>query len=67
MLRLEQILLNLVPKRKNHEGLAIIKVDAIGDFILWLDTAQRYRKLYPHQTIVLIANKTCYDLAVKLP
>jgi ADP-heptose:LPS heptosyltransferase len=64
---LEKILLNLIPKSTNHDGVAIIKVDAIGDFILWLDTANQYRKLYPFQHLVLITNKICYDLAIKLP
>ena len=66
-LQLEKILLNLTPKSKNPDGVAIIKVDAIGDFILWLDTAHQYRKLYPLQHLVLITNKLCCDLAVKLP
>jgi ADP-heptose:LPS heptosyltransferase len=45
----------------------IIRPDAIGDFILWLDSAQYFRKLYPDKKIILLGNKTWTDLAKKLP
>ena len=36
----------------------IIRQDAIGDFVMWLDTAKEYRKLYPPEKyeLVLIGN-----------
>ncbi len=67
VLGLEKIVFYLIPKSVSHNEIAIIKVDAIGDFILWLNTASQYRELYPFKRLILIANKTCYDLAVKLP
>ena len=43
----------------------LIRVDAIGDFVLWLDTAKEYRKLYPSEEyrIVLVGNKLWGELA----
>jgi ADP-heptose:LPS heptosyltransferase len=47
----------------------IIRQDAIGDFVIWLDTAKEYRKLYPPDKykIVLVGNKIWCDLAEELP
>ncbi len=47
----------------------LIRQDAIGDFIMWLDTAKEYRKLYPPEKykILLVGNKIWHDLAIKLP
>lgn len=41
----------------------LIKVDAIGDFIIWLDSAGEYRKLYSDKKIVLMCSKACADIA----
>ena len=47
----------------------LIRLDAIGDFVMWLDTAKEYQKLYPSDKykILLAGNKIWCDLAVKLP
>jgi ADP-heptose:LPS heptosyltransferase len=45
------------------EGVAIIRVDAIGDFILWLDSAKAFRELFPEKKITLIGNEVWEDLA----
>lgn len=45
----------------------IIRLDAIGDFILWLDSAQHFKKIYPDKKIILLGNKVWIDLAKKLP
>jgi ADP-heptose:LPS heptosyltransferase len=52
-------------KKKN--GVLLIRLDLIGDFVLWLDSAQAYRRLYPHQKITLAVNSACADLAKALP
>ena len=49
------------------KDVALIRLDAIGDFIVWLDTAKEFRSLYPSERIVLIANKSWADLAATLP
>lgn len=46
----------------------IIRIDAIGDFVLWLDSAKELRKLYPkgQYKITLLGNKTWTQLAESL-
>lgn len=44
-------------------GLALVRLDAIGDFVLWLDSAKEYRSLYPDQKITLVANAAWADFA----
>jgi ADP-heptose:LPS heptosyltransferase len=65
-------LLFLMPKRgKKGEipKLLVIKLDAIGDFILWLDFAKGLRELYPPATheVVLLANRAWADFAGGTP
>jgi len=60
---------NVSPKKKNKfEIVLLVRQDAIGDFVLWLDTAKEYRQLYPPQKykIILICNALWYDLAKEL-
>lgn len=45
----------------------IVRLDAIGDFILWLDSAKEFRKLYPDKKIVLCANAAWSGLAEFFP
>ncbi len=52
---------------KKKEGVLLIRLDLIGDFVLWLDSAQAYRRIYPHQKITLAVNSACVDLAKALP
>lgn len=44
-------------------GVVVIKIDAIGDFLIWLDSASQYRLLYPKQKITLVCNTACAELA----
>ena len=46
----------------------IIRQDAIGDFVMWLDTAKEYRKLYPPEKyeLILIGNALWCGLAKEL-
>jgi ADP-heptose:LPS heptosyltransferase len=41
----------------------VIKVDAIGDFIIWLDSAKELRKCFPDKQIVLMCSGACVDIA----
>jgi ADP-heptose:LPS heptosyltransferase len=59
------ICLNFTNRQK--KGVVLIRLDAIGDFILWLDSAKEYRQIYPNQTIILLANAAWADLARYLP
>lgn len=54
-------------KGRNDGGVVLIRLDAIGDFIIWLDSAKEYRRLYPNQKITLIANAAWAEMARQLP
>lgn len=53
--------------RSQQPTVALIRLDAIGDFILWLDSAKRYRTAFPRHHLTLIANSLWADLARHLP
>ena len=52
---------------KRKEGVLLVRLDLIGDFVLWLDSAQAYRRLYPNKKITLVVNSACAELAQALP
>jgi len=45
----------------------VVRLDAIGDFVLWLRAASRLRERYPSQRITLVANALWAPLASQLP
>lgn len=57
------------PQSWGKKRVLVIKLDAVGDFILWLDAARELRKLYPPTSheIVLLGNQAWCDLAAELP
>lgn len=50
-----------------RKDIALVRLDAIGDFVLWLDAAKEYRAHYPNKKIILIANSLWSELAVEFP
>lgn len=56
---------NLKPSKKK---ILIIRLDAIGDFILWLDAAKGLREFYPQSTyeITLLGNQIWTPVAEKV-
>lgn len=52
---------------RNSRTILIIRMDAIGDAILWLNQAKEYRSHYPNHRLVLLHNSTWSDLASRLP
>ena len=56
-------------RRDDKKSLLIIRLDAIGDFVIFLDTFKEYRKLYPPDEweITLMGNGVWSDLATCLP
>ncbi len=58
-----------VPQGNRLKMVLLIRQDAIGDFILWLDTAKEYRKYFPPENykIILVGNELWFDLAKELP
>jgi len=57
------------PLRDGRRRLLIVRLDAIGDFILFLDSFKEYRKLYPPEQweITLFGNIIWSDLAERFP
>ena len=57
------------PQLNELELVFLIRQDAIGDFVMWLDTAKEYRNIFPPDKykIVLAGNKIWCDLAEQLP
>ena len=56
-----------LPKPDAVGGVLVVRLDNIGDFILWLRAATGLRTLFPGQRIVLAANATWASLAQQLP
>ncbi len=48
------------------DNILLIRLDELGDFILWLDSAKEYRAIYPNRKITLLVNEKWYDLAKSL-
>lgn len=53
--------------KKQKDGIMIIRLDVIGDFIMWLDQAKEYRSLYSNKNIVLVADKSWSAFAPQFP
>lgn len=49
------------------QRLVLVRVDSIGDFMIWLDTAKEYRKGFPEYRISLCVNSLLYEFAKLLP
>ena len=61
-------LTDYIPRfRQNNDEILLVRLDLIGDFVLWLDSAQAYRRLYPNRKITLAVNSACIELAEALP
>ena len=61
-------LLDLLPRaHKSVHTVMLIRLDLLGDFVIWLDAAKEFRQLFPNSKITLYANSTWLDLARDLP
>jgi ADP-heptose:LPS heptosyltransferase len=63
-------LLLLVPRGRSETGkpkLLLVRLDMIGDYLLWLDALRGIEKLYPSEDyqVVLLGNVAWYKLAEK--
>lgn len=54
-------------KKKYDSDVLIVKLDNIGDFIVWLDSAKRFRSAYSYANITLVCDILSSELAEKLP
>lgn len=50
----------------DFDDVLVLRLDQLGDFVLWLDSAKEYRKLYHGKRITLLINANWYDLAKNL-
>lgn len=63
----------LITRRDDHIhgrlDVLIVRLDAIGDYILWVDAAKELRKLYPPEKyrITLLGNQAWTSLAIPSP
>lgn len=62
---LEFELLFYKKNKNNKKRLLLIRIDAIGDFIIFSPMLKYYKKLFPNHSITLIVNKLNKDLAEK--
>ena len=54
------------PPKPISKTILVIRLDAIGDSIIWLDQAKEYRKAFPEHKIILLHNKVWTDIANRL-
>lgn len=52
---------------EDFDDVLILRLDQLGDFVLWLDSAKEYRKLYHGKCLTLLVNANWYDFAKSLP
>jgi ADP-heptose:LPS heptosyltransferase len=50
-----------------REGVLLVRLSGVGDFILWLDAAKAFHELFPGKKITLLANRAWAELARELP
>jgi ADP-heptose:LPS heptosyltransferase len=61
-------LLDLLPQaQKPVHTVLLVRLDLLGDFVIWLDAAKEFRKIFPNSKITLYANNAWLDLARDLP
>lgn len=60
-------LIDYLPKKSTgNESVLLVRLDLIGDFVIWLDAAKEFKHLYPDKRLVLYANSSWAALAEKL-
>jgi ADP-heptose:LPS heptosyltransferase len=61
-------LLDYLPSHRNNvETVLVVRLDLIGDFVLWLDAAKELKRIYPSSRIVLYGNSVWSEIAQQLP
>jgi len=56
-----------VRARREKGKILVLRVDALGDFVVWLDAARGTRALHPSAEITLLCNRTWQSLAEQAP
>lgn len=61
-------LLDYLPSQRNNiETVLVVRLDLIGDFVLWLDAAKELKRIYPSSRVVLYGNSVWSEVAQQLP
>ncbi len=55
-------IVRLFPVKQSNK-VVLIKIDEIGDFVLWLASARNYKEIYQNREIILVANHVWSNLA----
>ena len=66
LLRILCIKINFHSKRKSNK-IVLMRLDALGDFVIWLDSAKEFKRKYPSAKIIVICQKSNAELAWTLP
>ena len=66
ILALDSFVFKIPTKEKRFYDICCIKVDALGDFILWLDSSFSISNAYKDKSKILICNQINYELAKNL-
>lgn len=61
------LLCSLFSRTTKNKNILIFKTDAIGDAIIWLDSAKEYKKHFPDYELTLLCNQNWLEIAEKLP
>jgi len=58
-----------IPRRSTCGKVLVVRLDAIGDFVLWLDAAENLRSQFPSKSheLILLGNQAWTSLAQVLP
>lgn len=63
LLKLLYVIGFLFVNKTEQASVVFLRLDAIGDFVLWISMAQEFKKLNPDSRIVLICTKSTVDIA----
>lgn len=67
VLATNELITFILPKyEKENTSILLLRLDNIGDFILWLGSAEKIKENYKESKIILICNSAFYDLAKEL-
>jgi ADP-heptose:LPS heptosyltransferase len=65
----DTVLIRFIRRGANKDSVLIVRLDAIGDFVIFLDSAKGLRELYPEKKyrLTLLGNSSWIELARELP
>jgi ADP-heptose:LPS heptosyltransferase len=64
---LEGIILFIYPnKNPKNDSILLVKVDALGDLIIWLNSAKKIRDYYKSKKIILVISSSNFELVKNL-